>query len=108
MGASGSDRTAARQRRAMRARPPEATLAWLLTAVDATEVLRVDAMRGGSTSAMHRVVQEITALELVARSPVPTPQLLAADPHGRDTDAPTVVMSFLDGAPTWQPRRRRD
>jgi len=122
----------------MRAAPPAATLAWLLTAVDATDVLSVDVVHGGSTSAMHRVgvrradgsaltvvlrryvvaevladapsiaVQETTALRLVAGSPVPTPLLLAADPHGRDTDAPATVMSFLDGTPIWEPRRRRD
>ena len=39
----------------VRARPPETTLAWLLEARDATDVVEVAAIPGASTSAMHRV-----------------------------------------------------
>ena len=42
-------------RSVMRARPPEQTLGWLLSALDATEVADIQPMPGGSTAAMHRV-----------------------------------------------------
>ncbi|MDP9332303.1 MAG: aminoglycoside phosphotransferase family protein [Actinomycetota bacterium] len=138
MDAPGADRAAALNRAAMLAVPPPTTLAWLLTRLDAAELVTVDVMRGGSTAAMHRVtvrradgtrvtvvlrryavadallesapvaLQEITALGLAAIAPVPTPELLAADPHAEETDVPAVVMSFLDGKPLWEPKRRRD
>jgi aminoglycoside phosphotransferase (APT) family kinase protein len=124
-------------RSVMRARPPEQTLGWLLSALDATEVADIQPMPGGSTAAMHRVTlrrstaanqtvvlrryvlgdivaetpdivaRETTALCLAATADLPTPQPLAADPHARETDAPTVVMSWLDGRPQWQPSNRR-
>jgi aminoglycoside phosphotransferase (APT) family kinase protein len=139
MDAPEADRAAALNRAAMLAAPPPITLAWLLTRLDAAEVVTFDVMRGGSTAAMHRVtvrrgdgtrvtvvlrryvaadalvespsavaLQEVTALGVAAGAPVPTPELLAADPHADDTDAPAVVMSFLDGKPLWEPKRRRD
>ncbi len=138
MEVSGSDRVAAAEQAAMRVVPPPATLSWLLTQVDAAELVSIDAMRGGATAAMHRVrvrrahgadltvvlrryvigrnliespavaEQEMTALGLVAESPVPTPELLAADPRGHHADAPAIAMSFLDGKPVWEPPRSRD
>jgi len=113
-------------------------LEWLLTTLDAVAVLTVDAMPGGSSSAMHRVAlrradgsgavvvvrryvldrvvtespeiasDEIAALGLVARSTVPAPEVLAGDSYGDRSDAPTVVMSLLNGRPQWDPRRRHD
>jgi aminoglycoside phosphotransferase (APT) family kinase protein len=121
----------------MRARPPEPTLRWLLSALGATEVVDIRPMPGGSTAAMHRVTlrrmtdatqtvvlrryilddivaetpdivaRETTALRLAATTDIPTPELLAEDPDARETDAPTVVMSWLDGRPQWQPGNRR-
>jgi aminoglycoside phosphotransferase (APT) family kinase protein len=138
MEASGADRSPARDRAAMLAVPPPATLSWLLTRLGAAQLVAVDVMRGGSAAAMHRVtvrradgtdltvvlrryvaadallespavaIQEITALGLAAGAPVPTPELLAVDPHADETDAPTVVMSFLEGKPLWEPKRRSD
>jgi aminoglycoside phosphotransferase (APT) family kinase protein len=130
MEVSGAEVAEARDRAAMRAAPPRPTLSWLLRQLDAAELVAVDVMRGGSTSAMHRVTvrradteltvvlrryvvadgplpssavarQEITALGLAAAAPVPTPALLAADLQADETDAPTIVMSFLPGRPRW-------
>jgi aminoglycoside phosphotransferase (APT) family kinase protein len=122
----------------MRAAPPPTTLSWMLTRLDAAELVNIDIMPGGSTAAMHRVTvrradgteltvvlrryvvteilreslavatQEIAALSLAATAPIPTPGLLAADPHADDTDAPTIVMSLLPGQPRWEPNRRHD
>ena len=120
----------------MRERPPEATLAWLVRALEAIDVVEVTAMRGGSTSAMHHVVvrgrdditsevvlrryvladylteeagvapREARAPELVASLSVPTPSLLAVDVTGEMADVPAVVMSWLDGQPVWATRSR--
>jgi aminoglycoside phosphotransferase (APT) family kinase protein len=126
-----------KSRSLMRVRPPEQTLRWLLAVLDAREVLDIKPMLGGSTAAMHRVTlrhsgpatqivvlrryilddivaetpdivaRETTALRLAATAALPTPELLAVDQHAHETDAPTVVMSWLDGRPQWQPRNRR-
>jgi len=136
--ASGAESAEARDRAAMRATPPRATLAWLLTRLDAAQLVNIEVMPGGSTAAMHRVTvrradgteltvvlrryvvaevlrnlpavaaQEIAALGLASDAPVPTPELVAADQHADDTDAPTVVMSLLPGKPWWEPNRRHD
>lgn len=135
---SGAEHTGARDRAAMRAAPPPATLSWMLTRLEAAQVVNIEVMPGGSTAAMHRVtvrradgteltvvlrryvvaeifrdspavaLQEITALGLVADAPVPTPELLAADPDADDSDAPTIVMSLLPGKPRWESNRRDD
>jgi aminoglycoside phosphotransferase (APT) family kinase protein len=121
----------------MSASPTEPTLAWLLEALDATEVVEIEPMRGSSTSALHRVTvrsagdtqkrvvlrqyeltdvladnpdiasQETTALRLAASAAVPTPTLLAADVGGKETHVPTVVMSWLEGRPRWEAKDRR-
>jgi aminoglycoside phosphotransferase (APT) family kinase protein len=121
----------------VRALPPEATLRWLLDALGATAVLSCEPMRGGSTSALHRVTvgddrnatstvvlrryvldsylasepaapfAEVTGLELAGRLSLPTPDLLAADPHGAHCDAPTIVMRFLAGRSVWELGLRR-
>ena len=124
-------------RRLLRAMPPERTLRWLLKVLGGFEVVDAEPMRGGSSSAMHRVTlrrssgatqvvvlrryvldeavtedpeivdHEATALRLAASAGVATPELLAADPRGRDSDAPTVVMSWLPGRPRREPAARR-
>jgi aminoglycoside phosphotransferase (APT) family kinase protein len=117
---------------AVRARPPDQVLSWLLAALGATAVVDVKPMPGGSTSAMHRVtllrptmgpkvvvvrryvlsdvlaeapdivMREATALRLAAASGVPTPELLAADPDGHEAGVPTIVMSWVEGRPQWE------
>jgi aminoglycoside phosphotransferase (APT) family kinase protein len=114
--------------------PPAATLAWLVNQLDASAVVDVSAMHGGSTAAMHRVTVidrdnherqvvlrryvlpkilietsevasvEARALQLAERLPVPTPVLLALDATGDRTDAPTLAMTLLDGRPVWETR----
>ena len=136
--ASGAESAEARDRVGMRATPPPATLAWMLTRLDAAQLMNIDVMPGGSTAAMHRVTvrradgteltvvlrryvvaevlrespavatQEMAALGLAADAPIPTPELLAADPNADDTDAPAVVMSLLPGKPRWEPNRRHE
>ena len=121
----------------LRARPPERTLAWLRRELGATEVVGVEALLGGSSSAMHRVElayddgavtsvvlrryvaghvlaespspieREVRALALLVGSPIPMPALLAVDEHGTMTDVAAVAMSWLDGQPVWEPRARR-
>lgn len=50
---------------------------------------------------------EANALTHVAGSPFPTPELLGVDPTGEQTGAPAVLMSWLDGKPSWDGRGRR-
>ena len=112
--------------------PPAATLAWLVEELDASAVVDVSPMPGGSTAAMHRVTLvdpsgherevvlrryvrpeilaespdvaevEARALQLAEQVPVPTPALLALDATGDRTDAPTLAMTRLDGRPVWE------
>jgi aminoglycoside phosphotransferase (APT) family kinase protein len=116
--------------------PPAATLAWLVDALDASSVVEVSQMRGGSTAAMHRVTiidrhdherdvvlrryvrpeilaetpdvaeVEARALQLAERLPVPTPALLALDPTGARADVPALAMTMLEGRPVWETRWR--
>jgi aminoglycoside phosphotransferase (APT) family kinase protein len=124
-------------RSVVRARPPDHALRWLVAALGATEVVDIKPMPGSSTCAMHKatlqrstpgpevvvlrryvlddvlaeapdiVAHETTALRLAATASAPVPELLAADPDGHEAGAPTVVMSWLDGRPEWEPRDRR-
>src|SRR4051794_17389216 len=114
--------------------PPAATLAWLVDELDASGVVEVSPMRGGSTAAMHRVIlidrsehqldvvlrryvrpkilaesptvaaAEARALQLAERVPVPTPTLLALDSTGDRADVPALAMTLLDGKPVWETR----
>jgi aminoglycoside phosphotransferase (APT) family kinase protein len=114
--------------------PPPATLAWLVDELDASAVVAVSPMRGGSTAAMHRVTLvdrvdhqrdvvlrryvhtgilaespdvasvEARALQLAEPLAVPTPALLALDATGERTDAPALAMTLLDGRPVWETR----
>jgi aminoglycoside phosphotransferase (APT) family kinase protein len=120
----------------MRSRPPDQTIRWLVAALDATEVVTIEPMPGGSTAAMHRVtlmrkseaaqvvvlrryvfeevvsespdiaVHETVALGLTRGAGLPAPQLLAEDARAVETDVPTLVMSWLEGRPVWEPRNR--
>ena len=114
--------------------PPAATLAWLVNELDATGIVEVSPMPGGSTAAMHRVTLidraglerdvvlrryvnaeilaespdvasvEARALQLAEGVPVPTPELLALDATGDRADVPALAMSLLDGRPVWETR----
>jgi aminoglycoside phosphotransferase (APT) family kinase protein len=114
--------------------PPATTLAWLVDALDASDVVEVRAMPGGSTAAMHRVTLvdrdgherdvvlrryvlpeilaespdvvavEARALQLAERLPVPTPVLLAVDATGNRCDVPSLAMTLLEGRPVWETR----
>ncbi len=48
-------------------------------------------------------VREAQALDLVAGIAVPTPRLVAVDPDGAEAGTPAVLMTRLDGAPSWRP-----
>jgi aminoglycoside phosphotransferase (APT) family kinase protein len=131
------DRDAVVGRREMRTDPPEQTLRWLLDELEATDVVAIRSMPGGSTAAMHRVTirprrgpqrtvvvrryvlgetltetpdmveREWHALQLVAPTRLPTPIPYAADLHASRTDVPTIVMSSLEGRPVWDGRPRQ-
>lgn len=122
-------------RATMRADPPAGTLRWLAAEIGAARIVGVEVLRGGSSSAMHRVdierrdgtlaavvlrryvlahvhdapelfAREVAALELLAAASLPAPELLAADGSAMHAEAPSLVMSFLDGAPRWELGRR--
>ncbi len=87
----------------MRERPSEQTLRWLLEALDAVEVVTVDAMPGGSTSAMHRVtLRRASGVEhsVVVRRYVLS-RVLAEAP-----DIAAHEMRALDGLPLVRCRPR--
>lgn len=120
----------------MRASPPGATLAWLVEVLGAARVVSCVVMKGGTTSAMHRLEvqsaggsmrrvvlrryvldsylaaeprasqREAQALALAATASVPTPGLLAADLDAAVCDAPTIAMGDLAGFPVWDLGRR--
>lgn len=122
-------------RAAMHADPPAETLRWLAAETGAARIVGLEVLQGGSTSAMHRVDierldgsaativlrryvlahvhdapelfdRENAALELLAGSSLPVPDLLAADRAAERCDAPALVMSFLAGSPRWELGRR--
>ena len=128
------DRPKAEVQRGHAQRPPPATLAWLVDELDASGVVEVRAMPGGSTAAMHRVTLverdgderdvvlrryvrpeilaespdvvsvEARVLQLAERLPVPTPALLALDVSGDRADVPALAMTLLEGRPVWETR----
>ncbi|MFC7621610.1 phosphotransferase family protein [Microlunatus sp. GCM10028923] len=118
--------------RTLRGRPPTETLRWLIEQLGADKIIEVEALPGGTSSAVHRILlgtdqgatlpvvlrryvldwlaeepwtpgNEAHVLELLADSPVVAPRLLAADLGGGATGAPTVVMSWLPGRVDWRP-----
>jgi aminoglycoside phosphotransferase (APT) family kinase protein len=119
------------------AAPPADTVAWVCELLDATGVVDVAELPGGSAAAMHRLRVslrsggdaevalrryvltepanapavarwEANALGLAARVSVPTPELLGVDVDGERTDVPALVMSILPGRPVWETRRGRE
>lgn len=53
------------------------------------------------------VQREATILTLLTDAPVPTPQVVAADPAGAVCDAPSLLLTRLPGRPPAQPRDLR-
>ncbi|HTE60569.1 MAG TPA: phosphotransferase, partial [Solirubrobacteraceae bacterium] len=106
--------------------PPRATLGWVLAQAGADELVSVERLRGGWTSAMHAVVvragdsdrslvlrrmlrepwkthavgllgREAAILKLLAATAIPAPTLVAVDAHAEATDEPALLMSRLPG-----------
>ena len=113
--------------RLLRRRPPASTLRWIEQRLG-ERVTRVEARRGGSSSAIHaltlgksRVIlrryvildlideepdivdQEVRALRVLERSSAVTPVAMISDEAGAHADVPALVMSCLPGRVTWAP-----
>lgn len=113
--------------RLLRRRPPASTLQWVERQLGAA-VTRVEARRGGSSSAIHaltvgdsRVVlrryvidgvfdeepdiidQEVRALRVLDRSDSVTPTPIIWDEAANDSDVPALVMSLVPGRVQWAP-----
>lgn len=114
-------------RHRLRGPVPGEVLAWVERA-SGSRVVGQQALRGGLSAAVHRlrfadradlVVQrfvldwvteepwapanETLVLGLLADSSLPVPRVIAADPDGRDTGVPTVLMTALPGEIVWDP-----
>ena len=122
----------AETRRLLRSRPPVEALEWVRSLVGGT-VAGVVAIRGGTSSAMHKVVlrgagagtrsvvlrryvrrevlaeepdvavREARTLEFVERIPICTPELLGLDPTGSEAGVPAVLMTRVGGRLDWDP-----
>jgi aminoglycoside phosphotransferase (APT) family kinase protein len=106
--------------------PSRSTLQWVIENAAADEVVSVQPLVGGWTSAMHAVTvrrgsdehtlvlrrmfrepwrtharelleREAMVLQMLAGHPVPTATLLAVDPTASATDEPALLMSQLPG-----------
>lgn len=111
----------------LRRRPPASTLGWVEQQLGGP-VTRVEARKGGSSSAIHaltaggsRVIlrryvvaavideepdiieQEARALRLLERSAATTPVAIARDDAGALADVPALLMSCLPGRVNWAP-----
>ncbi|HUF33451.1 MAG TPA: aminoglycoside phosphotransferase family protein [Acidimicrobiales bacterium] len=111
----------------LRRRPPASTLRWVEQRLG-ERVTRVEARRGGSSSAIHaltvgdsRVIlrryvipdvieeepdiidQERRALRVLERSAAVTPKAILSDETGVHADVPALVMSCLSGRVNWTP-----
>lgn len=89
-------------------------------------VLAQQPLEGGTSAAIHHLVldgrdevvvqrfvldwidgepwtvdNEVTVIGLLADTDVPAPLMVAADPAGASTGAPTVLMTALPGVPNW-------
>ena len=119
-------------RRLLRSRPPKLALDWVERETR-SRVLRVQALRGGMSSAVHLITvqtaaaqrvevvlrryvrpelnadepdlaeREARALRVVEQIEVPTPRLLALDPTGATVGVPAVLMTRLPGRVDWWP-----
>ena len=112
-------------------RPPAQSLAWAERVLGGS-VVRVRALKGGSTSSIHAlrvargggvetvvlrryVVQQVVdeepdtaerearVLRLLDRCAVPTPALLGVDPVGDEAGVPAVLMTAVPGRLDWTP-----
>jgi aminoglycoside phosphotransferase (APT) family kinase protein len=119
-------------RRVLRGRPSPDALDWVREVAGAQRVVGVRPLSGGLSSAVHLVrlaatsgaqsqvvlrryvldwvvdephapANEATVLALLTDTPVPAPQLIAADPDGAVTGVPSLVMSALPGRVVWKP-----
>lgn len=113
--------------RFLRRRPPGSTLRWVEQHLG-EPVTRVQARRGGSSSAIHALTvggakvvlrryvfldvieeepdivdQEFRALRVLARSSATTPVAIVADAVAQHADVPALVMSCLQGHVDWTP-----
>ncbi|MGI8792384.1 MAG: phosphotransferase family protein [Acidimicrobiales bacterium] len=111
----------------LRRRPPAATIRWVEHNLG-ERVRRVEARKGGSSSAIHaltvgnsRVIlrryviraviddepdiieQEVRALRVLERSAAVTPVPIIADEAAIQTDVPALVMTCLQGRVDWSP-----
>lgn len=111
----------------LRRRPPARTLRWVERHLG-ERVTRVEARRGGSSSAIHaltvggsRVIlrryvvldvvdeepdiieQEVRALRVLERSAAVTPEPIVSDEAAVHADVPALVMSCLPGRVDWAP-----
>jgi aminoglycoside phosphotransferase (APT) family kinase protein len=120
---------------ALRRRPPQATLSWVITSVG--EGSRITSLRrlphGGwhanhaltvvdRAGEAHRLVlrrwarpewvvedpdftaeREATVLNQLSRTPVPAPELVAADPDAEACDVPALLITRLPGHPPGTP-----
>jgi aminoglycoside phosphotransferase (APT) family kinase protein len=125
---------AAEDHQLLRSAPPARALHWAAVAVGRSAgVVRVWALEGGTSSAMHaldvrdrrgrthhlvlrRFVRpdwlaeepqaprrEAAALELVRECPIRTPELLAVDGDGTEAGVPALLMTRLEGRVDWHP-----
>lgn len=118
--------------RALRGRPSRSALQWVLDSTGTSSVVRVRALPGGRSSAVHRLTlrrpsgadldvvlrryvldwvrdepeappNEARVLALLEGTGVPAPRLVAADVDGSVTGTPTVLMSYVAGRVVWRP-----
>ncbi len=90
--------------------PPEATLAWLVDELDASAVVEVRPMPGGSTAAMHRVTlvdDGDDERDVVLRRYV-HPEILAESPDVASVEARALQLAEDLPVPTPLLRPRRD
>ncbi len=113
--------------RRLRGAVPSEALAWVERETGC-RVLTQRPLEGGTSAAIHRLVldgrddavlqrfilgwideepwavsNEVMVLRVLVDTDVPAPVVVAADPHGALTGAPTVVMSALPGRVVWDP-----
>ena len=118
--------------RLLRPRPPPEALSWVAEQTGAN-VESVDAIRGGISSAVHRVhlttrtgsrssvvlrryvrpdlnleepdiaAREARTLSLIEPLGLPTPRLLGVDETGRYCGVPALLMTYLPGQIEWSP-----
>ncbi|SHG24110.1 phosphotransferase family protein [Streptoalloteichus hindustanus] len=108
------------------AQPSPATLAWALRQTGGSRVLATEFLTGGVSHANHALVldgprprqvvlrrwarpgweesdpdftveREVAALTVLERAGFPAPRVLAADPEGRECDAPALLVTRLPG-----------